>query len=173
MMRILPVAMVAAALACITAAGPALAAGPKMLGAFDNWSAHLVAEKSGKTCYAHGQPEFSKGKYTKRDATYIQVTHRTADKIRNEIGVTAGYTYRPDSDVEIDIDGKSFTLFTAKDTAWVREKKDETRMVAAMKAGRVMVVRGTSSRGTLTTDTYSLKGFTAAYTGIGKACGIK
>ena len=33
-----------------------------------------------------------------------------------------------------------------------------------------MVVKGTSSRGTVTTDTYSLRGFTAAYDAISGAC---
>ena len=33
--------------------------------------------------------------------------------------------------------------------------------------------QGTSSRGTQTTDTYSLKGFTAAYKAINTACGVK
>ena len=171
MIRILSAAM--AILSFVSVVDPALAAGPKTLGSFGKWSAHLVAGNSGKTCYVHGEPETSKGKYKRRDETYIQVSHRTTGKVKNEIGVTAGYAYRPESDVEIDIDGKPFTLFTAKDSAWMREKKDEARMVAAMKAGRIMVVRGTSSRGTLTTDTYLLKGFTAAYTETSKACGIK
>jgi len=39
-----------------------------------------------------------------------------------------------------------------------------------MRAGLTMVVKGTSSRGTLTTDTYSLRGFTAAYDAMQKAC---
>jgi hypothetical protein len=36
-----------------------------------------------------------------------------------------------------------------------------------------MIITGFSSRGTKTIDTYSLSGFTAAYTAIGKACGVK
>jgi Invasion associated locus B (IalB) protein len=40
-----------------------------------------------------------------------------------------------------------------------------------LKAGKQMIVRGTSSRGTETTDTYSLSGFTAALAAIDKACG--
>ena len=42
-----------------------------------------------------------------------------------------------------------------------------------MKRGRKMVVKGKSSRGTATTDTYSLTGFSAAYKAIGEACGVK
>ncbi|MGZ8996253.1 MAG: invasion associated locus B family protein [Rhodospirillales bacterium] len=44
-------------------------------------------------------------------------------------------------------------------------------MLDAMRAGRQMVVKGTSTRGTLTTDTYSLNGFSTALQSIDKACG--
>ena len=40
-----------------------------------------------------------------------------------------------------------------------------------MKSGKQLIVRGTSSRGTATTDTYSLAGFTAALAASDKACG--
>jgi hypothetical protein len=42
-----------------------------------------------------------------------------------------------------------------------------------MVKGSTLVVRGTSSSGVATTDTFSLKGFGAAYQAIGKACNIK
>ena len=44
------------------------------------------------------------------------------------------------------------------------------KLLAAMKRGNTMIVTGTSSRGTLTTDRYSLSGITAAIEAIGKAC---
>ena len=59
------------------------------------------------------------------------------------------------------------------ETAWAPDTTSDQRMVAAMKAGSVMVVQGTSARGTLTKDTYSLKGFTKAHSTISEACGIK
>lgn len=152
--------------------GPAAAA-PKSLGAFGAWSAYVLSEGSAKTCYLHGEPKSSTGAYKKRGAIYVQVTHRPAAGTTNEVGVTAGYTYRKESEVEIEIGGRTFTLFTDRDTAWAREKSDDRALVAAMKAGHTMVVRGTSSRATPTADTYSLNGFTAAHAAIGKACGVK
>lgn len=161
-------------MALLPAAGaPPLLAAPKQLGTFGPWSAHALVEASGKTCYMYGEPDSSRGKYKRRDETYIQITHRLAEGARNQVSVTAGYTYRRGSEVEIDIDGRTFALFTDADTAWTRERRDDAALVAAMKAGRAMIVRGTSARGTLTTDTYSLNGFTAAHTAIGKACGVK
>ena len=40
-----------------------------------------------------------------------------------------------------------------------------------MKKGSKAVLKGTSQRGTLTTDTFSLVGFSKAYRDIQKACG--
>jgi len=41
-----------------------------------------------------------------------------------------------------------------------------------MRRGGTLVVKGTSSRGTDTTDRYSLMGFTAAHNAISQACGV-
>jgi hypothetical protein len=149
------------------------AAGPKELGTFKNWSAILLVEKKAKICYLHGVPEKSTGRYKKRGDTYLQVTHRTRPGIRNEVSVTAGYSYKKGSRVTLAVDGRKFVLFTQADTAWSGDKKSDNRLVAAMRAGRSLLVRGTSSRGTLTTDRYSLAGFTAAHKAISKACGSK
>jgi hypothetical protein len=56
--------------------------------------------------------------------------------------------------------------------AWAPDETADRALVQAMAAGRQMVVRGTSSRGTLTTDTYSLSGFTRAHQEINRACGL-
>ena len=55
-------------------------------------------------------------------------------------------------------------------TAWLDDDKDTARLLTAMRAGRELVVEGTSNRGTRTVDRYSLYGFTAAHRAIGKAC---
>jgi hypothetical protein len=148
----------------------ALAAGSRVIGAFKDWSAHLFAEKKGKICYVHSRPKKSEGDYTRRGDAYIQVTHRAGDRTRDEVSVTAGYAYRKDSEVTMLIDGKKFSLFTDDDTAWGGDARTDSALVTAMKAGTSMTVRGTSARGTLTTDTYSLAGFTAAHAAIDKAC---
>ena len=151
----------------------ALAAEPKVIGSYKQWSAHLFTEKKGKVCYLHGVPSKSTGKYTKRGDIYLQVSHRPSAKTRNEVSNTAGYVHKKGSDVKAVIDGKTFVLFTDGDTAWMGDAKSDSKMVAAMRAGRTMVVSGTSARGTATADTYSLAGFTAAHRAISKACGVK
>ena len=89
------------------------------------------------------------------------------------VRLTAGYTYKKDSVVTVKIGPKKFKLFTDVDSAWVQSKKVENALVKTMQSGTRMLVTGVSSRGTRTTDTYSLSGITAAQKAIDKACGRK
>lgn len=162
-----------AAFALAIACSPALASVPDPLGEFGRWAGWMLEEQGGKLCYIYSEPTKSEGDYTRRGDTYVQVTHRSAANSRNVVSVTAGYLYRETSEVEVVIDGdRKFMLFTEGDSAWARDSKTDNAIVQAMRAGRTMVVRGTSVRGTLTTDTYSLNGVTAAHNAISKACGV-
>ena len=142
----------------------------KLVGEFKHWSAHEIREGRAKTCYAHGEPIKQTGKYKTRGRTFVQVTHRPAEGTWNEVGITAGYSYRRDSEAVVTIDKRRFVLFTDKDTAWAKDSRQDRRLVRALKKGRKMTVRATSSRGTVTIDTYSLSGFTKAYQAMGRAC---
>ena len=62
-------------------------------------------------------------------------------------------------------------LRSQKDRAWAKDADDRQALVDAMRKGTSLVVQGTSARGTETTDTYSLMGFSKAYEAIGAACG--
>ncbi|MBK20334.1 MAG: hypothetical protein CMM52_16000 [Rhodospirillaceae bacterium] len=153
--------------------GPAHAAGVKSDEVFKEWSVHVTGKKKKRICYLHGEPKKSSGKYKRRGATYLQVTHRVADRARNEVSITAGYSYKKGSEVTVKIDGKNFSMFTDGGTAWARDAAGDKALVAAMRAGKTMIVSGTSGRGTLTSDRYSLSGFTAAHKAITRACGNK
>ncbi len=156
-------------------APPAGAAEAEVIDNFHDWTAFAETEggKNKKVCYMASAPEKAEGKYSKRDDPYVLVTHRPAEKSIGVVSVRAGYTYKKDSDVEVNIDGQRFTLFTDAGQAWARETKTDRALVRAMKGGLTMIVAGISTRGTLTTDTYSLNGFTAAYDAITRACGVK
>jgi len=99
------------------------------------------------------------------------VTFRPAENRDAEVSFIAGYTYKEESQVDVDIDGKKFVLFTQGDAAWLpNDPKLYSAMIQAMAAGAKMLVQGTSSRSTGTLDTYSLLGFTAALDAAKKAC---
>ncbi|MCH8238140.1 MAG: hypothetical protein IIC06_08205 [Proteobacteria bacterium] len=137
------------------------------------WEAYQESEGGKKVCYLGSLPKKATGKYKKRGETYVLITHRPAEKSANVVSVKAGYTYQENSEVEVIIGTETFKLFTDAGHAFAYDQKTDGRLVKAMIRGAKMVIKGTSSRGTKTTDSYSLKGFTAAYQAINKACKIK
>jgi hypothetical protein len=104
-------------------------------------------------------------------------------KVRNEVQTLVGYPMKPTSDSffhQAIVDGKAYpmksipddpaTSITDSEAAWLASTDDEAGFVTALKGGSSLVVKGTSGRGTETTDTYSLAGVTAAMDSIDKAC---
>jgi hypothetical protein len=104
-------------------------------------------------------------------------------KVRNEVQTLVGYPMKPTTDSFTHaalIDGKSWpmksipddpsTTIVDSEAAWLASMDDESGFVAALEKGSSLVVKGTSVRGTQTTDTYSLGGVTAAMAAIDKAC---
>lgn len=148
------------------------AAAETLIGQFGDWDAFQDGAGGDKVCYMASLPKSEKGDYTSRGQTYLTIVHRPGAKMTGVVRVTAGYAYKQGGDVTVKIDDKTFPFYTHPDTpdsAWTR---GDAAVRKAMIAGRSMVVKGTSGRGTVTTDTYSLSGVTAAYKAISKACGV-
>ena len=150
---------------------PAAAQQPTAIGTFEAWEALTFDEGGKPVCYTSSEPAQAEGDYSKRDKVYALVTHRPANKSLGVVTIMAGYAYKLGSEVAAQIGGQTFTLFTNGEAAWADDATDP-KLVAAMKGGHEMIVRGVSSRGTKTTDTYSLAGFSRAYAAIGEACGV-
>ena len=161
------------ALALITflaSTGLAHADDPQLLGQFDDWAAYTYKASDTKVCYVSSRPKSSAPKNVKRDPAFFLVTHMPGRKVRGEVSTIIGYPFKKDSSAELTIDTVKFTLFTNADGAWADTTGTERQIVAAMKAGKSLTVKGTSWRGTETEDTYSLVGITAAMEAIDKAC---
>jgi len=139
-----------------------------------DWQAIKELENGKPVCVMSAEPKKSEGKYSKRGTVLAVISHRPKEKRIGEVGFQAGYTFKSKSTATAIIDGKkTFKLFTQGGHAWAFDTTADKNLIAAMRAGHTLVVKGTSSRGTLTTDTYSLKGFTAAWKAINKACDIR
>ena len=137
-----------------------------------DWEAFTEQESGELICYMGAEPIKSRGKYTKRGRTFLLITHRPAENSKNVISLQAGYPFKKTSEVELVIGKSSFKLFTDQQWAFAASSATDNDLVKSMMRGAALIVRAVSSRGTQTTDTYSLKGFTAAYKAIGKACRI-
>ncbi len=159
------------------AAQPQNLPAPKQLGSFDAWTSVELTQASNKICYMFARPAASEPKAAKRGEAMLTVTHRPSAKRFDEVSFQSGYPFKQGSPVVVDIDGKKFEFFTRTDVdaeaAWAKDDAADRAVVAAMKGGKVLKVRGTSTRNTETTDTFNLAGFGKAYAEIGKACGAK
>lgn len=145
---------------------------PRLLIEDGDWKAFVLVEGGQKVCYMVSQPTKEEGKYSSRGDIYALVTHRPAEGTNDVFSYIAGYSYKDGAEVKLTIDGRSFKLFTQGDTAWAEDAATDKKISASIRSGSKLVVQGTSSRGTATTDTFSLKGSGGAYKAISKECGV-
>lgn len=154
----------------LVTANDALAAEPKPLGSFKDWQAYSWLENGRKVCYMMSRPSKSLPKGVKRGSIYLMITHRPGSGSKEEVSHVTGYTYKDQSSVEVLIGKRKFLLATDQDVAWIPEGESDAKLIKAMRSGSKLTIKGLSSRGTKTTDTYSLQGFTASHKQIRKSC---
>ena len=158
-----------------TAAAPAAAAGdaqPALLGQYGDWGAYTASPGGNKVCFALAKPKTTKTEPEgrKRHPSYVFVSTRPADKVKNEVSVIIGYPFKTSSDATAEIGTAKFAMYTQNDGAWIKNVAEEARMVDAMRKGADLTVKGTSGRGTQSTDQYSLKGLAQALDKIEQEC---
>ncbi len=154
------------------ATGTAKASDPTLMGTFGDWAAYSFMENGNKVCYMASQPKTAVGNYTSRGDVFALITHRPAEKTKDVFSYITGYPYKAGSEVSISVNGRTFKLFTQDDTAWAADAGADAALSNAIRGGSKMEVKGTSKRGTLTTDTYGLSGSSKAYQTISEECGM-
>jgi len=142
----------------------------KKIGKYKDWESMVISEATGKVCFAQSSPILQAPKSNKRDAKLF-IAFRPADKIINEVSVTAGYEFNKNNSVTA-ASGKNKFKFDIKEQgfAWIADTKVEFRMIKRMKKGSRIMITGYNQKGSQTIDHYSLLGFTKAYNATKKAC---
>ncbi|WP_431358187.1 invasion associated locus B family protein [Thalassococcus arenae] len=110
-------------------------------------------------------------KAVQRGEILLMVFFRPGEDVTGQVAFTGGYPFAPGSTVNANVSGTEFELFTEGEWAWPATPQDDARLVTAMKRGADAVLTARSSRGTITKDTFSLLGFTAAVEDAAKRCG--
>ncbi len=140
------------------------------LGTFNNWTAWKGKDANGIICYVSSQPQESQPTNVNRDPIYFLVINRKGLGTKNEIQTLVGYPLRTGSNPSAILDGKVYSMIVEGSAAWLANTNEEVAFVDGMKRGRELIVKGTSQRGTNTTDTYSLSGVTASMAELDKTC---
>ena len=142
----------------------------KELEKFNDWSAYAEGEGKNLACMAVSKPKKAEGNYKRRGEVFAVITHLPGQNKWNEFSIIAGYNFKADSNPEVTIGDAKFQLFTSGSRAWSFSPPDDEKIIKFLKSSMKMKVVGTSTRGTITTDTYSLIGFSKAYQKINEAC---
>ena len=144
---------------------------------FKDWRLFVSGAGAAKNCYIVGEPKRMRPANVKRGDTYLVVAHRPGQGVRNEVSVRNGYPFSATSSPFAELGSDKFDFFTgvqaqngAEEWAWMVDLDAQPRLVTAMKRGNELIFKGTSARGTLTTDSYSLSGVTAAMKALDAAC---
>lgn len=98
----------------------------------------------------------------RRGEILLFITYRPGSNVKGEISFTGGYPFAGGSTVNMNIGGTEFELFVEGEWAWPATPADDAKIITAMKRGASAIVTARSARNTITKDTFSLLGFTAA-----------
>ena len=86
------------------------------------------------------------------------------------VQIEAGYDYKIGSNIMVRIDNAEYNFYTTKDLPDAAWTDDDDKVIFAMKKGLELTITGESSRGTITNDKYTLKGFTASFNKLIEDC---
>lgn len=136
---------------------------------YNDWSVYTTENGDSKLCYMISYPKKKNGNYRYRGEPYAMVT--SIGGKREEFSITSGYKYKSTAEPRAIIDGQEYRLsITEGEMAWFKTSKYDHIAITKMKKGNWLKVKGTSTKGTYSVDTYSLKGFTNAYSKVKKLC---
>lgn len=165
-------------------AGVVLALGATAVGAQEESTNQVAAktawsvfeDKDPRECWAVSAPtetvNTKDGRVVavRRGDILLMTFYRPDAGVKGQVTFTGGYPFASGSTVNLDVGGNNFDLFTEGEWAWPASAEDDAKIIAALKRGASAVLTARSARGTVTKDTFSLSGFTAAVEEAGKRC---
>ena len=145
---------------------------PTLVGQFGTWGAYVAAPGGKKVCFALAKPSSMKTNPPNRprDPAYAFISSRPGERVSNEVSIMIGYPLKPGSEGTLEVAGNRYAMYTQGDGLWIKNAAEEDKMVDALRKGSDVTVKGMSSRGTETTDTYSLKGLAQALDRLAQDC---
>jgi hypothetical protein len=138
---------------------------PKSIGKFDDWQAATHVEGGQTVCYAFTRASGSSPALQGRGDVVLTVTQRPT--LRDAVAISAGFTYASGASVDVLVDQTPLEFYTAQRSAFAR---DGHAVVTGLQKAAKVVAKSPGPRNAQVSDTFSLKGFSAAYAAITKAC---
>ncbi len=166
------------AVVLLGAIGTAYADDPKVLGRYQAWTAFTMNQGSDKVCFIVSDPKEKRlsRRGRNRGDVFFLVTHWPGESIYAQPSVVIGYPFGRNATPTVQVGSDKYNMVLDTETeeneerAWISDPAAERRLIDALKRGSEMTVTGRSASGTVSTDQYSLLGFTAALERIDQEC---
>ena len=158
---------------------------PLLVASFGDWGVYQTQAAKGRVCYTLAQPKDRAPADLKRDAAYAFISDRPGEGVRNEISFIMGFDVANSADAAAPPDPKkktvakeavamvgdqSFELLAKTTNLWVKNAAKEGQLIDEMRKAGKLQVQAASKKGNVTTDTYSLAGFSQALDRVQKDC---
>ena len=121
-------------------------------------------------CYIVSSPIKSDLPETKKRGDNYILVYKIIGSEENIIQIEAGYAYDLEKKINVKIDNTNFDFYSTEDSSETAWTNDDKKVVYAMKKGLELTLTGESTRGTITNDIYTLKGFTNAINQLNENC---
>ncbi|MBD1147380.1 hypothetical protein IDH28_00930 [Pelagibacterales bacterium SAG-MED31] len=126
--------------------------------------------KDDNYCYIGSYPVKSDLPETKKRGNNYILVYKIIGSDENIIQIEAGYKYNLQSKINVKIDNTNFIFYSTEDSSETAWTDDDNKVIYAMKKGLELTLTGESTRGTITNDVYTLKGFTSAINQLNEDC---
>ena len=121
-------------------------------------------------CYIGSSPIKSDLPETKKRGDNYILVYKIIGSEENIIQIEAGYSYNLDKKINVKIDNTNYDFYSTEDSSETAWTNDDNKVIYAMKKGLELTLTGESTRGTITNDIYTLKGFTNAINQLNEDC---
>jgi invasion protein IalB len=142
---------------------------PAQLASYGEWGVFVAQGEKSKICYALATPKDRAPPGLKRDPAYVFIANRPGENVREEVSIITGFPMK-EGGGRAEIAGSGFALIAKGANAWIKNQAEEAKFVDALKKGAKLIVKASSVRGHITTDSYSLAGLSQALERVEKEC---
>ena len=156
---------------------------PSLVASYGDWGVYQTQAAKGRVCYTLAQPKERAPADLKRDPAYAFISDRPGEGVRHEISFIMGFDVASssadapdpkkkgaDKEAMATVGDQTFELLAKTSNLWVKNPAKEGQLVDEMRKGAKLQVKAASKKGNMTTDTYSLAGFSQALDRVQKDC---
>ncbi len=148
----------------------AMAQNPEYQGDHGDWRVFTHGSAESRVCYTISRPTQSLPANVNHGEVFFLIASWRSGDSEEQPSFRAGYPLRSDSPPRAHVDSDRFKMFVSGQEGFLETPSEDNQLVQSMRRGSTMRVEATSTRGTATSYTFSLRGVTAALQHIKQIC---